>query len=99
MIDHIVLLRPRAETTEADVDALRAGVLGLQTQIPGIVDIAWGANVSVEPLDQGYLLGFVVRFVDASARDAYLPHPAHAAIVPQVHAVAERVLVFDLDRS
>jgi hypothetical protein len=99
MIDHIVLLRPRPEATEAQIDALREGILGLRERIPGIVDIAWGANVSVEQLDQGYLLGFVVRFVDASARDDYLPHPAHAEIVPQVHAVAERVLVFDLDRS
>lgn len=99
MIDHIVLLRPRAEATEAQIAALREAILGLAAKIPGIVDIAWGANVSVEQLDQGYLLGFVVRFVDASARDAYLPHPAHAAVVPHVHAVAERVLVFDLDRS
>jgi hypothetical protein len=99
VIDHIVLLRPRAAATEAQVDALREAILSLAAIIPGIVDIAWGANVSVEQLDQGYLFGFVVRFVDASARDEYLPHPAHAAVVPQVHAVAERVLVFDLDRS
>jgi hypothetical protein len=99
MIDHIVLLRPRAEATEGQIAALREGIFGLQGQIPGIVDIAWGANVSVEQLDQGYLLGFIVRFVDAAARDDYLPHPAHAAVVPRVHAVAERVLVFDFDRS
>ncbi|HEX5499332.1 MAG TPA: Dabb family protein [Thermomicrobiales bacterium] len=99
MIDHIVLLRPRAEATEAQIDALREGIFGLRDRIPGILDIAWGANVSVEQLDQGYLLGFIVRFADASARDDYLPHPAHVAIVPQVHAVAERTLVFDLDRS
>ncbi|HEU5430592.1 MAG TPA: Dabb family protein, partial [Thermomicrobiales bacterium] len=67
MIDHIVLLRPRAEATEAQIDALREGILGLRTQLPGIVDLVWGANVSREQLDQGYLLGFVVQFVDASA--------------------------------
>ena len=39
-----------------------------------------------------------MTFESAAARDIYLPHPDHLAVVPLVHAVAEQVLVFDLER-
>lgn len=97
MIEHIVLLKPRAEVDPAAVAGLWSGITALATRIPGIVTIEVGNNVSPEGLGRGFALGFVVRFADATARDAYLPHPDHLAVVPLVHAVADEVLVFDLE--
>jgi hypothetical protein len=94
---HVVLLQPRAGTTEDQVAELWRAMDGLRSAIPGIAEIACGPNTSPEGLEQGYTLGFVVRFVDAAARDTYLPHPAHLAVVPLVQAVADRVLVYDLE--
>ena len=94
---HIVLMKRRPEVGGAEIEALREAVLGLGGLIPGIVAIDWGPNTSPEGLGQGYDLGFVVAFADAAARDAYLPHPDHRATVPSVHAVAESVLVYDLE--
>ena len=97
MIDHIVLLKPKSGVSDSALAALWVGIQGLQTQIPGIQAIHVGSNTSPEDLDRGFTLGFTVRFNDAAARDAYLPHPEHLAVVPLVLAVADEVLVFDLD--
>ncbi|MCC6314580.1 MAG: Dabb family protein [Thermomicrobiales bacterium] len=97
MLYHMVLLRPRAGIDPSELDRLHAAVVGLGERIPGIAGISWGPNVSPEGLGQGYTVGFIVRFADAAARDAYLPHPDHVAVVPLVQAAAESVLVFDLD--
>ena len=97
MLLHIVLMTKRPTVGDAEVDALRGAILGLRDLVPGIVSIDWGSNTSPEGLGHGYELGFVVAFEDAAARDAYLPHPDHQAAVPFVRAVAETVLVYDLE--
>lgn len=94
---HVVLMQPRVDVRAGQVDDLWRALRALAGEIPGIEDVTCGANTSPEGLEQGYTLGFVVRFADADARDAYLPHPAHVAVIPLVQAVAERVLVFDLE--
>lgn len=99
MIDHIVLLQPKPGLTESDVEAMRAVVTGLQQKIPGIAAIHWGPNTSPEGLGRGYEHGFVVRFVDAAARDAYLPHPEHVAIVPELTTRTDSILVFDIEHD
>lgn len=71
--------------------------MDLRASIAGIVDVAWGSNVSPEGKGHGFEFGFTMAFADAEARDAYLPHPAHVAVRPLVDAVAADVLVFDLD--
>lgn len=96
---HIVLLQLKADAADGDIGTARAALLGLQATIEGIRSIAWGANTSPEGLGQGYDIGVLMRFTDRAARDAYLPHPDHQAIVPSILAVAEQVLVFDLEAA
>lgn len=98
MLTHIVLLKPKDGATPEAVETLRQGLAALVEVIPGLATFAWGANVSPEGNGQGYHLGFVMEFESAAARDAYLPHPDHVAVGPLVRAVADDVLVFDLDR-
>ncbi len=74
MIRHAVFCRFRAD---ADVAAVFSALKGLQAKIPGILAIAGGADCSPEGLQKGFTHGFTVDFVDAAARDAYLPHPEH----------------------
>jgi hypothetical protein len=99
VVDHIVLLKPHPNVPDAAITALWSGLGSLATTIPGIESIQVGVNTSPEGLAQGFTLGFVVRFEDAAARDGYLPHPDHVAVVPLVRAVADDVLVFDLELS
>ncbi len=99
MIEHIVLLQPKPGLTDPDIAAMRAAVSGLQEKIPGITAIHWGPNTSPEGLGRGYEHGFVVHFVDAAARDAYLPHPEHVAIVPELTTRSDSILVFDIEHD
>ncbi len=98
MIRHVVLLKLHnaAEATQI-FTALKA----LQPQIPGILTIASGIDCSPEGLQRGYTHGFTVDFIDAAARDAYLPHPAHQIVGGMVVAACEGgvdgVLVLDFE--
>jgi hypothetical protein len=101
MIRHCVLLRFAAEISNSDKDALYERLASLQSVVPGFERIVYGVNSSTERLSQGFDDGFVIEFVDASARDAYLAHPDHqragAALVAMLDGGHEGLVVFDLD--
>ena len=94
---HVVLLRPKVGMAVGAVERLDGALRALVGVVSGLTEYRWGTNVSPEGKGQGYELGFVMRFVDAGARDAYLPHPEHVAVGPLVRAVADEVLVFDFE--
>ena len=80
MIQHIVLLKLKPETTSQQKTALLEGLCALKQKIPGIETVSGGDNSSPEGKGKGYNWGFVMTFADAAARDAYLPHPDHKAL-------------------
>jgi hypothetical protein len=96
MIRHVVLLKLR---NADDAPTIFTALKNLQSKIPGIIAISTGADSSPEGLQRGYTHGFTVDFVDAAARDAYLPHPAHqkvgAMIVAACEGGVDGVLVLD----
>jgi hypothetical protein len=77
MIRHVVLCRFRKD---ADVAAVFAAIEGLQHKIPGILAVTCGKDNSPEGLQKGFTHGFTVDFVNAAARDDYLPHPDHQVV-------------------
>jgi hypothetical protein len=99
LLDHIVLMKPKPDVDSDAVAALWAGLGGLVDRIPGIKGLTVGDNVSPEGKDRGFTLGFVVLFENRAALEGYLPHPEHVSVVPLVRAVADEVLVFDLERK
>lgn len=52
-------------------------------------------------MDKGYSAGFILDFLDADARDAYLADPEHQRIGDEIVASAvggtDGVLVYDLE--
>ncbi len=100
MIRHCVLLRFRADVTNLDKDSIHHRLAALQPMIPGFQGIVFGVNSSPEHLSQGFDDGFVIEFVDADARDAYLAHPDHqragAALVDMLEGGLAGLVVFDL---
>jgi hypothetical protein len=101
MIRHVVLANLRSDLSAADIDTLSTAIRTMETEIPGIVAVAIGANNSPEGLDRGHSHGFTVDFVDAAARDAYLPHPDHVKVGKQLVAATqggvEGILVLDFE--
>ena len=96
MVEHIVLLKLKSGVTEAQLETLSDTLLGMAGEIPGIESITAGTNNSPEGKSQGYAYGFIVRFTDEAARDAYLPHPFHRQVASEhIRPLVEDVLVFD----
>lgn len=89
MIRHVVLFKLRhglaASVAGQIFDALQA----LKRHIPGITAISCGADVSPEGLQRGNTHAFTVDFINAAARDSYLPHPAHQKVGAMIVASSE----------
>ena len=60
-----------------------------------IQDFEWGTDVSVEGKAGGFTHCFFVTFGSEADRDAYLPHPDHAAFGVLLRPHLENVLVVD----
>ena len=94
MITHVVLLKPKPGITPDEMQQVLAQVRTLQQNIPGIVDVQTGENLSVH--HQGYTYGFIMRFVDEEHLKAYAPHPAHRLVSDEILRVSSRVIDFDI---
>ena len=101
MIRHCVFVKFRADVDAGERKAILKGLADLQHQIDGILAVATGPNVSPEALGRGFDHGFTMDFVDAGARDRYLPHPAHKAagsrLVAALEGGRDGLIVFDLE--
>ncbi|MCA0269841.1 MAG: Dabb family protein [Bacteroidetes bacterium] len=100
MIRHIVLVKFRAEVTEAAIAAIFADLAAIRAKLPGVLDIRAGRSESPEQIERGYLHGFTVDFTDWAALAAYQDHPDHrrvgAALVAAAAGGIDGILVFDL---
>ena len=100
MILHCVFLRFKAALQQADKQAIYDAIAALKNVIPGILDVKYGANVSSEGLNGGFLDGFIVTFESPEARDVYLGHPEHLTVGERIVASTDGglsgLMVFDL---
>ncbi|MFE6075829.1 Dabb family protein [Paenibacillus sp. NPDC057886] len=96
MYEHLVVFKLNDTITPVKQQELVAQLLALQEQIPGIVDLTAGINVTEETDHiQGFTLGLRVTFEDQEALRAYGPHPAHQAFVASLNEWVENVIVVD----
>lgn len=94
-VKHIALFQFKADCTEADIELVWRTIEALPQQIPGIVSLTWGRDISTEGLSNGFTHSFIMTFENVAARDHYLPHPAHQTAVSVVLPKLERVIVVD----
>lgn len=98
MVEHLVWFKLRTDAPQAAKEQLLAELVALKDRIPGIIDASAGADFSGRAA--GYTHGFVVRFVDRAALEAYHPHPAHRAVVERyVEPISEGVLALDFEHD
>jgi hypothetical protein len=92
---HVVLFGfGKAQSPAAVAEVIRRFV-ELKALVPGIEGFEWGENSSPEGLDRGHSHVFLLTFVNARARDAYLAHPDHAAFADWVQPFVSAVTVVD----
>lgn len=100
MIRHIVLIRFRAEVTEAQVAAIFADLHAIRPLVPGCLSIHSGRSESPEQIERGYMHGFTVDFDGWDSLAAYQAHPDHrrvgASLVAHALGGLDGILVFDL---
>jgi hypothetical protein len=96
-VKHIGLFKFKEGTATDQVETIFQDLLDITETLPGIEDYVWGSNCSLEGYSQGYTHGFVMSFVDAASRDAYLAHPEHGRIKEALLANSDAVLVFDFE--
>ena len=89
MIRHVVLFKLAKGIDDAAVAKVFSALKDLQHKMPGITSISTGKDNSPEGIQRGHTHGFTVDFVDAAARDAYLPHPAHQIVGKMIVGITE----------
>ena len=94
-IRHLVLLKFKANTAPAQLQALEAAFAALASKISAVQNLEWGTNHSPEGLAKGFTHCFNLTFADDAARAAYLPHPDHLAFVEILKPTLDDVLVLD----
>jgi quinol monooxygenase YgiN len=94
MIAHVVLLQPKATTTNEELSAFLERVRALQQVIPGIVAISVGENRS--NYHGGFTHGIIMHFVDEAHLQAHHTHPAHVAVVTELDGLCQQTIDFDL---
>ncbi len=92
---HVVLFGFKPGAGEAQIDELVARFRALRDLVPGVEAFEWGVDNSPEGLGQGHSHCFTLTFADEAARDAYLPHPHHAAFAQWAGRLIEKALVVD----
>lgn len=65
-------------------------------RIDGVESVRSGTSISTEGLEADFGWMLTVRFRDADALAAYLPHPEHRPVADAICAAAGRVVVFDV---
>jgi hypothetical protein len=93
---HIVIFKYTANATDQQIQQVTDAFRALQEKIPGIRSFEHGVNSSPEGKNLGFTHVYLLTFDDAQARDAYLPHPAHAqfgALLRQLGILQESFVV------
>ncbi|MDO7906948.1 Dabb family protein [Paenibacillus sp. JX-17] len=96
MYEHLVIFKFNQQITPEKQQALQDQLLSFRGQIPGIIDMSAGVNVTEEVQNiRGFTLGLRVTFEDLDSLRAYGPHPLHQAFVASLDGVLEEVVVVD----
>ncbi|MEK3714545.1 Dabb family protein [Paenibacillus sp. FSL R7-0333] len=96
MFEHLVVFRFNEQFEPSQEQALLQALLALKKQIPGIIDLTAGINVTEEQENvHGYTLGLRVTFQNQEALREYGPHPAHQKFVSMLEGILENVVVVD----
>lgn len=99
-VRHVVMLRRRSDVIEEPVlaEGLTSRLDALGSQVPGIESWLLAANEHDRPLCWDYVLEAEV--VDDTALAAYLSHPLHRALLPELRSYFELAVVdYDTRRA
>jgi hypothetical protein len=97
VVRHVVCFKYKSTATPEDIEKINQAFANLKNEMPFIIGIEMGPNISPEGLSKGFTHCYVVTFKDRQGRDEYLPHPAHKALVEKLGPILEEAFVVDYE--
>ena len=94
-LNHVVCFKFKPSVGTVDINKVEMAFKHLKQQIPEIVSLEWGTNVSKENKDKGFTHCFILTFKTDKDRDTYINHPDHKAFGKIVGPVIDDVFVID----
>ena len=96
-IVHVVAFKYKKAITDAKQKEIADALVALKKQIPQIISVDHGRNVSKEGFDKGFHELFIVTFANEKDRDIYLEHPKHKEFAKLLDGLLadKGVFVFD----
>ena len=96
MINHIVLFKIKQNIEQDTIDLLENKFFELKNNIPEILEVSGGNNISQEEFHKGFNKGYILLFKDVLDLQTYLVSKEHKIFVEKyVSKTVEDVLVFD----
>jgi 6-phosphogluconolactonase (cycloisomerase 2 family) len=95
ILKHMVNLKYKEGTTEAQINMAVKTFINLKNEIPEIANIQWGVNDSTEGASKGFTHCFTLTFNNEHAREIYLFHKAHLVLINKIGPLIGDVFVMD----
>ena len=95
LLRHVVIFKFKDSSSEADIKKVVDAFRELPSKVPAVAEFEFGTNNSPEGLNDGFTHCFFITFKSEKDREAYLPHPAHAAFVDVLKPHLDKALVVD----
>ena len=97
MIRHIVLLKFKEETTQENLDSIKASLQSMPGAISEIADYSFGQDLCVSANTAD--LGIIADFESVEQFEVYSKHPHHVSAIKNVikpHVAAKTAMQFEL---
>jgi hypothetical protein len=100
MILHCVFCNFRPDISFDQKTQILGELSNFSQSLDGVLKFDFGPNLDFEKKSKGYDCGFVIRFADQDALEAYAVHPVHldlgARLCDLLQGGADGLVVFDL---
>jgi Stress responsive A/B Barrel Domain len=93
MLKHVVLLKFKAEITEAEIDRMIDGLAGLPDQIEEIREFVFGRDTL--HTERSYDFALVSMFDDLEAMQRYQVHPEHQKVLSHIKSLCAGIVAAD----
>ncbi|CAA0834877.1 Probable protein Pop3 [Striga hermonthica] len=97
VVKHILLAKFKEEVSEQMIEECIKQYANLVNLIPSMKSFAWGKDVSVENLNQGFTHVFESTFESTQGIAEYLAHPDHEAYGIILRPLLENVITVDYE--
>ena len=97
MIRHCGFFEFKPEVPQEEIDECFVRLLDMVGKVDGLQKIEHGPHKSDEGLQKGFTHAFVMTFDSFEARDKYLPHPVHLAVVDYIQPRLADIVVCDFE--